>query len=119
MLRLLFWTAKPCWIADTVCVQLGREVVVSILVRVCLPEGYPSYISSFKGPPEGLSVTSSGGLSDRLRSAVRGADEGIHSRGSEVVNPSCGNLHRRSSSTLLPAALRVGNDQIKTLYASP
>ena len=45
------------------------------------------------------------------------ADEGIHPRGWEVVNPSCGDLHRRSSSTLLPAALRVGNKKDQTLYA--
>ena len=38
-------------------------------------------------------------------------------RGWEVVNPSCGDLHRRSSSTLLPAALRVGNEKDQTLYA--
>ena len=45
------------------------------------------------------------------------ADEGIHPRGWEVVNPSCGDLHRRSSSTLLPAALRVGNEKDQTMYA--
>ena len=45
------------------------------------------------------------------------ADEGFHPRGWEVVNPSCGDLHRRSSSTLLPAALRVGNEKDQTMYA--
>ena len=45
------------------------------------------------------------------------ADVGVHPRGWEVVNPSCGDLHRRSSSTLLPAALRVGNEKDQTMYA--
>ena len=41
--RKQFWTAKPCRIADTVCVQPSREVVVSIFCpRGCsrvLPKG--------------------------------------------------------------------------------
>ena len=50
-----FWTAKPCRIDDTVCVQLCREIVVSVLVRECLSKGCPSDCLSFEGPPEGLS----------------------------------------------------------------
>ena len=53
--------AKPCLIDDTVCVQLCREIVVSVLVRECLPKGCLSDRSSFEGPPEGLSATPSGG----------------------------------------------------------
>src|SRR3990170_2745696 len=106
--------AKPCRIDDTVCVQPCREVVVSSFCpRGCssvLPKGCPSDRSSFGGPPEGLSATPSGDCSTASRRAVRVADGGVHPRGWEVVNPSCGDLHRRSSSTLLPAALRVGNE---------
>ena len=71
---------KPCRIDDTVCVQLCREIVVSVLVRECLrravrvtvpvskvlPKSCPSDHSSFEGPPEGLSATPFGGLFDRL-----------------------------------------------------
>ena len=45
------------------------------------------------------------------------ADEGIHPRGWEVVNPSCGDLHRRSSSTLLPLRYESVTKMIETLYA--
>ena len=73
-----------------------------VLVLRVLPNGCPSDRSSFKGPPEGLTATPSKGLSDRLPEGCPAADEGVHPRSWEVVNPSCGDLHRRSSSTLLP-----------------
>jgi hypothetical protein len=41
--------AKPCQIADTVCVQPGRKIVVLILCLSTCPEGCPS------DPLEGLS----------------------------------------------------------------
>src|SRR3989337_4299517 len=70
-----FWTAKPCRIDDTVCVQLWREIVVSVLVRECLLKGCPSDRPSFEGPPEGLS----GSPSEFRRSSRRGGRE--HARG--------------------------------------
>src|SRR3972149_4545635 len=113
---------KPCRIDDTVCVQLCREVIVSILV----PEGL--FVSASRRAvqvtvrvlwvlPKGCPRHRPGDCSTASRRAVRGADEGVHPRGWEVVNPSCGDLHRRSSSTLLLAALRVGNEYDQTLYA--
>ena len=54
-----------------------------------------------------------------VRGTVRGADEGEHPRGWEVVNPSCGDLHHRSSSTLLPLRYESVMIRSKTLYASP
>jgi hypothetical protein len=42
---------------------------------------------------------------------------GVHPRGWEVVNPSCGDLHRRSSSTLLPLRYESVTKIDQTLYA--
>src|SRR3989337_58169 len=80
-----------------------RAVRVTVRVSRVLPKGCPRHC------PRDCPTAS--------RRAIRGADEGIHPRGWEVVNPSCRDLHRRSSSTLLPAALRVGNKKDQTLYA--
>jgi len=92
---------------------------VIVLVSRVLPKGCPSDRSSFEGPPEGLSATPSEGLSDRLPEGCPGADEGVHPRGWEVVNPSCGDLHRRSSSTLLPLRYESVTKKIKPCMQSP
>src|SRR6266566_8476171 len=83
--------AKPCRIDDTVCVQLCREIVVSVLVRECLPKGCPSYCPCFGGPPEGLSVRPPGGLSEdpsggTIRRTVQRPPGGLSE------DPSCGTI---------------------------
>ena len=90
---------------------------MTVRVSKVLLKGCPSDRSSFEGPPEGLSATPSKGLSDRLPEGYPGADEGVHPRGWEVVNPSCGDLHRRFVIDSTSAALRVGNEKDQTLYA--
>ena len=117
---------KPCRIDDTVCVQPRREVIGSIFFcpRGCSrvpPEGLSELLPEFRGSSRRavrVTVRVSKVLpkgcprhhprdcptaSQRaVRGTVRGVDEGVYPRGWEVVNPSCGDLHRRSSSTLLP-----------------
>ena len=100
--------AKPCRIADTVCVQPDREVIVSILVRECLPKGCPrirpvrqsEFLSERPPrravrvirpvrPSEGLSERPPGGLSEdpsgeTVRVSVREASR----RAIRVIRPS-------------------------------
>ena len=89
-----------------------RAVRVTDRVSSVLPKGCPSDHPSFERLPEGLSVTPSEGLSDCLPEGCPGADEGVHPRSWEVVNPSCGDLHQRSTSTLLP--LRYESETIRS-----
>src|SRR3990170_606124 len=116
--------AKPCRIDDTICVQLCREVVVLILVPKGLFESASRRavqvtVRVLWVHQKGCPRHRPGDYPTASRRAVRVADEGIHPRSWEVVNPSCGDLHRQSSSTLLPAALRVGNEKIKPCMQSP
>ena len=107
--------AKPCRIDDTVCVQPRREVIGSSFFPVGLFEcasrravrmtvrdsgGLPKGCPRIR--PVGLSEGLSRGLPKGCPEIRPGADKGVHPRGWEVVNPSCGDLHRRSTSTLLP-----------------
>ena len=50
------------------------------------------------------------------------ADVGVHPRGWEVVNPSCGDLHRRSTPTLLPLrfeSVRIRSNLVCSLHSGP
>src|SRR6266566_2663780 len=80
-----------------------ETVRVTVRVSKVLPKGCPRH------RPRDCPTAS--------RRAVRGADEGIHPCGWEVVNPSCGDLHRRSSSTLLPLRYESVTKTDQTLYA--
>jgi len=47
---------------------------------------------------------------------------GVHPRGWEVVNPSCGDLHRRSTSTLLPLryeSVMIRSNPVCSLHSGP
>ena len=84
---ILLWTAERCWIAATGCVDTNRGVVPSTL----------SSRSLFVGLVRG--TRSRDGSRDR------------YPRGWEVIEiPSCGDLHRRSSPTLLPLHRLVSHD---------
>ena len=84
---VLLWTVERCWIAATGCVDTNRGVVPSTL----------SSRSLFVGLVRG--TRSRDGSRDR------------YPRGWEVIEiPSCGDLHRRSSPTLLPLHRLVSHD---------
>ena len=93
-----------------------------------MPEGL------FECPPEGLSESPSefrGSSRRAVRDIVRGtvrpppeglSGEGVHPRGWEVVNPSCGDLHRRSTPTLLPLrfeSVRIRSNLVCSLHSGP
>src|SRR3990170_5285686 len=93
-----------------------------------LPEGL------FECPPEGLSElpfelrgSSRRAVHDIVRGIVRPPpeglfDEGVHPRGWEVVNPSCGDLHRRSTLTLLPLryeSVMIRSNLVCCLHSDP
>ena len=110
--------------------QPRREIVVSIFC----PKGCSSYRSSFRRPPEGLSGllfgfrgSSRRAVRDIVRGTVRPPPEGlsgvgVHPCGWEVVNPSCGDLHRRSTPTLLPLrfeSVRIRSNLVCSLHSDP
>ena len=78
-----------------------------------LPKGYPRI------HPVGLSEGLSQGLPKGCPKFRPGADEGIHPHGWEVVNPSYGDLHCRSSLTLLPLRYDLVTKKIKPCMQSP
>jgi hypothetical protein len=78
-------------------------------------------------PPEGLSEDPSGGT---IQGAIQRPPEGLSGDPSgelmreyilavgRLLNPSCGDLHQRSSPTLLPLRYELVTIRSKTLYAS-